>query len=111
MVRLAAAPSRRAGPGVNVLERVQPRPSSAALKNGHAVAAEHARSAHARVLHTYDSAIHGYAAKLSGSGLAKVKADPRVAYVTQDVVGKPVESQTLPTGVDRVDADLSPTAQ
>jgi subtilisin len=84
------------------------------LKNGasgRAVAAEHARSAHANVLQTYDAAIHGYTAKLSSSGLATVKDDPRVAFVTQDSQGKPIESQTLPTGINRIDADLSPTAQ
>ena len=79
--------------------------------NGHAVAAEHARSAHARVLHTYDAALHGYAARLSPAGLAKVKADARVAFVIQDREATVVQSQVLPTGVNRIDADLSPTAQ
>src|SRR5918911_1543030 len=78
--------------------------------NGAAVARDHARSAHANVLHTYDAALHGYTAKLSAAGLAAVKADPRVASVTQDVEGTAVQAQTLPTGVDRVDADTSPTA-
>src|SRR5918912_2183050 len=75
--------------------------------SGAAVAAEHARSAKANVLHTYDAALHGYSARLSAAGVAAVKADPRVASVTQDVEGTPVEAQTLPTGVDRIDADLS----
>jgi subtilisin family serine protease len=74
--------------------------------SGHSVAAEHARSAGARVLQTYDSALHGYAAKLSDAGLAKVKADPRVASVTQDASGNPLLSQMLPTGVNRIDADV-----
>jgi subtilisin family serine protease len=73
--------------------------------SGRQVAAEHARSAHAQILHTYDAAIHGYAAKLSASGLEKVKSDQRVAYVTQDVQGNPFDSQTLPTGIDRIDAE------
>jgi subtilisin family serine protease len=73
---------------------------------GRAVAAEHARTAGARVLSTYDAATHGYAAKLSADGLAKVKSDPRVAEVVQDVEGKPLLAQTLPTGVNRIDADL-----
>jgi subtilisin family serine protease len=84
------------------------------LKNGQSgrqVAADHARSAHARVLQTYDAALHGYAAKLSDADLAKVKADGRVAYVSQDVQGTPAFTQTLPTGVNRIDADQSPTAQ
>src|SRR5205085_6305066 len=71
--------------------------------SGRAVAAEHARSASAHVLQTYDAAIHGYTAKLSTSGLATVKKDSRVAYVTHDVQGTPIESQTLPTGVNRID--------
>jgi subtilisin len=73
--------------------------------SGKGVAAEHSRSAGARVLHTYDAALHGYAAKLSDAGLAKVKADPRVASVTQDASGNPVTAQILPTGVNRIDAD------
>lgn len=79
--------------------------------NGHAVAKEHARSAGARVLHTYDAALHGYAARLSDSGLARVKQDPRVRSVTQDLEGKPLFGQMLPTEVNRTDADVSPTAQ
>src|SRR5437763_6491970 len=89
---------------------------------GRDVAAEHARSDGAKVIHTYDAAIHGYAARLSPSGLAKVKADPRVRSVVQDVQGNPLGAQpggqtlqppvqTLPTGVNRIDADLSPAAQ
>ena len=79
--------------------------------NGQAVAAAHARSAHARILHTYDAALHGYSAQLSDAGLAKVKADPRVAFVTPNRAANVLAGQTLPTGINRVDADLSPTAQ
>jgi subtilisin len=79
--------------------------------NGKGVAAEHARSAKAQVLHTYDAALHGYAAGLSPAGLAKVKADSRVAFVTQNRSAHAFQAQTLPTGVNRIDADLSPTAQ
>src|SRR3989440_591789 len=89
---------------------------------GRSVAAEHTRSAGAKVIHTYDAAIHGYAARLSAAGLAKVKADPRVRSVVQDVQGDPLggqpsggavqpPGQILPTGVNRIDADLSPAAQ
>ena len=79
--------------------------------SGHGVADSHARSAGARVLHTYDAAFHGYAAELSSAGLAKVKADSRVDYVTPNRSANTLSAQTLPTGVNRVDADLSPTAQ
>ena len=75
--------------------------------NGREVAREHARSAGADVLQTYDAALHGYTAKLSAAGLAKVKADPRVASITQDAEGVPITSQTLPTGVNRIDGDVS----
>ena len=79
--------------------------------SGRSVAAEHARAAGAKVLQTYDAALHGYAARLSAAGLAEVKADPRVREVVQDVAGHPLAAQTLPTGINRVDADLSPAAQ
>jgi subtilisin len=78
-------------------------------------AADHRRDAKAQVLDTYTHALRGYVAKLSSSGLATVKADPRVASVTQDRSGnflqaKPVPpppAQTLPKGINRIDGDLS----
>jgi subtilisin len=79
--------------------------------SGGSVAAEHARTAGAKVIQTYDAALHGYAARLSAAGLAEVRADPRVRTVVQDVTGKPLDAQILPTGINRVDADLSPAAQ
>jgi subtilisin len=72
-----------------------------------AVAAEHKRKDGAEILSTYGSALDGYSARLSDSELRKVKADPRVDYVTQDTEGQVVEAQTLPTGINRIDADLS----
>jgi subtilisin family serine protease len=83
------------------------------------VVADHRHKDDARVLLTYGHALKGYAAKLSPSALDKVKADPRVAYVTQDYAGKPIQGkpapppppppsgQTLPTGVDRIDGEQS----
>ena len=87
-----------------------------------AVVAEHRRGAKAEVLVSYEHALSGYAAKLSASGLARVKADPRVESVQQDVEGKPLtakapsggggggggtSSSTMPTGVNRIDAELA----
>lgn len=77
--------------------------------NGKGVAGEHSRSAGAKVVHTYDAALRGYAARLTDSGLAKVKADPRVASVVQDREGTPLGAQTLPTGINRIDAELGQT--
>jgi subtilisin family serine protease len=86
-----------------------------------AVAADHKRLAKADVLDTYGHALKGYVAKLSTAGLARIEADPRVASVTQDeegvaVLAKPgggggatQPAQATPTGVNRIDADLSST--
>jgi hypothetical protein len=75
------------------------------------------------VIHVYGHALDGYAARLPDAALAVVKADPRVDYVVQDRQGnlalgkaKPPPPppppawntpQTLPTGVNREDGDLS----
>ena len=71
-----------------------------------AVAAEHARTAGARVRRVYRSALKGYSATLSTDRLAGLRADPRVAYLAAD---RPVHiaGQVLPTGIDRVDAEQS----
>ena len=83
------------------------------------VISDHKRKDDARVLFAYGHALKGYTAKLTPGALAKVKADPRVDYVTPDYEGKailgkpapppppPPAGQTLPTGIDRVDGELS----
>jgi subtilisin len=83
------------------------------------VVADHRRKDDAHVLLTFGHSLKGYAAKLSPSALEKVKADPRVDYVSPDYEGKPIQGkpvpppppppagQSLPTGIDRIDADLS----
>jgi subtilisin len=74
-----------------------------------AVAREHARSAGADVLYTYRAALNGYAARLTPAGLAAVRSDPRVALVSPDRTVHAF-AQTLPTGVDRIQGDLSSAA-
>jgi hypothetical protein len=61
----------------------------------------------ARVPRIFDSVIHGFTAILPNKQVIDVLAkDPRVAYIEQD---QRVQAfQTLPTGINRVDADLSP---
>jgi subtilisin len=76
--------------------------------NGSAVAAEHARWADAEVLGTYRHALNGYSARLSPAALAKVRSDDRVLLVSQDR-GVHATAQSLPTGVDRIEGDLSST--
>src|SRR3954468_12234246 len=72
------------------------------------VAAEQRTRHHLRVGHIYSAALRGYSATVPRDRLAGLRADPRVAAVSPDL---PVTAtaQTLPTGVDRVDADLSST--
>ncbi len=56
----------------------------------------------------YQNALHGFAAVLSARAVATLQADPRVQYVEAD---QPVYAvaQTLPWGIDRIDADISST--
>jgi subtilisin len=72
------------------------------------VAAEHARAYGAQIRFVYRSAISGYAATLSDAAVSAVRADERVAFVSHD---GPVHAtaQTLPTGVDRIQGDVSST--
>jgi subtilisin family serine protease len=60
-------------------------------------------------------ALKGFAAELSDAEAEALRADPDVAAIQPDYIvealGKPVPVQTLPTGVNRIDADLSPTAK
>jgi subtilisin len=59
--------------------------------------------------HVYSSALQGYSAELTPTTAALVERLPGVASVQQD---SPVRTtaQSTPTGVDRAEADLSPTA-
>jgi subtilisin len=76
--------------------------------NSRAVALDHARSAGAEISHVYGHALVGYAARLTPTGLAAVRNDTRVRYVTPDRDVR-LAAQVLPTGVDRIDGELSST--
>jgi subtilisin family serine protease len=74
-----------------------------------AVAAEHARTHAAAVAFVYSHALNGYAATIPNARLDEVRADSRVAYVEAD--GEmTADAQTLPWGIDKIDADTSSTA-
>jgi len=61
----------------------------------------------ARVPRIFNSAIHGFTAIVPNRQVIDALAkDPRVAYIEQDQRVKTF--QTLPTGINRIDADLSP---
>jgi subtilisin len=73
-----------------------------------ALARAHASRYGAKVGHVYRHALSGYSATLSSDRVAALKADPNVAAVAPDL---PVHAfaQTLPTGIDRIDGELSST--
>jgi len=73
------------------------------------VASDHASKYGAEVDYLYSAALKGYAAHMSASSAARVAADSRVLFVQRDGVVRATE-QTTPTGINRSDAELSPTA-
>jgi subtilisin len=74
-----------------------------------AVAREHAQRHGAEILFTYQRSIKGYAARFPEGRLDKVRADEQVAYVEPDKTAY-ARAQTLPWGINRIDADVSSTA-
>ena len=76
--------------------------------NARAVASEHAAAHAAAIAFVYSHALSGYAATIPNARLAAVQADERVAYVEPDGEMSAV-AQTLPWGIDKIDADVSST--
>jgi subtilisin family serine protease len=72
------------------------------------VVGQHASLAGVEVEHTYRHALKGYAATLSPQALTSVRSDTRVAFVSADRVVS-ATAQTLPTGINRIDGDVSTT--
>jgi subtilisin len=70
------------------------------------LAAAHGRAYGASVSQRYHSALKGYAATIPLARLDDIQRDPRVAFVSEDRAVTAVV-QTLPTGVDRIDGELS----
>jgi len=100
MPSAAAAPSGRSGSYIVVLKDTATGPST--------LARAHADRYGARVGHVYRHALKGYSAILSSDRIAALRADPNVAAVAPDL---PVHAfvQTLPTGINRIDGELSST--
>ena len=71
------------------------------------VAEAHSRFG-AEVTSVYQHALQGYAAKIPSARLSDVKADPRVKFVESDRTAVAF-GQTMPTGVDRIQGELSST--
>lgn len=76
----------------------------------HAAAQDHARAESAEVGFVYEHALNGYSAMMSPQAAERIERDPRVLYVEPDIQLS-ATAQTLPTGVDRIDGELSPTAK
>jgi subtilisin len=74
--------------------------------DGRAVAAEHARADGVQLLQLYGSALVGYAARIPPMALERIQNDPRVEFVEPDVAVA-ADAQVLPTGINRIDGDLS----
>lgn len=109
---LVVVPVAHASPGAGrYIVVLKPGADSQRLAN------EHARDHAASVHFVYGSALNGYAATIPTERVARVRADARVAYVEPDgvmtAVAKPAVSasgvQSLPWGIDRIDADASST--
>ncbi|HEX6968146.1 MAG TPA: S8 family serine peptidase [Micromonosporaceae bacterium] len=96
-----AAPDTGATGGYIVVLRDTASPS--------AVSAAHAQTHGVSVSHVYQHALRGYAAKMSATAAARIAKDSRVLFVQPDGVVT-ATAQTMPTGIDRIDAELSPTA-
>jgi aqualysin 1 len=59
--------------------------------------------------HVFSAAIRGFSARLTARQIADLQSDANVAYIEPDGVMS-VIAQTLPWGIDRIDADQSSTA-
>jgi len=80
------------------------------------VARRHADDYEARVARTYSRALAGYAARIPERHLARLRSDPRVAFVAPDLPVTaqgtvPLNGGTAPTGVRRIEAATASTAR
>jgi len=73
-----------------------------------AVAASDARRYGASVDHVYRDALRGYAAHMSATAAARIASLDRVQSVVQDQTVS-IDAQTVPTGINRIDGELSST--
>lgn len=61
-------------------------------------------------IHEYKHALNGVAVKASPEQIEKLKKDSRILFIEQDRI-LTIDSQTLPTGINRAEADLSPLSK
>ncbi len=60
--------------------------------------------------HVYTSALQGYSASLTPQVAAALEASPSVQWVQKDTAVS-IDAQSTPTGINRANADASPTAK
>jgi len=72
------------------------------------VAADHGRRFRAQVADRYRTALKGYVGDVPEERVEALRRDPRVRYVEPDAP-MTTQAQTLPWGIDRIDADRSTT--
>jgi subtilisin len=115
------ASSARAGSTVDVIVSLKPDFAAGAHAANQARAAEVARSLGVEPTHAYGTALFGFAATIPEGRLNALRNDPRVAHVDFDAPvsipdraaappwmgGGGSSGETLPWGVDRIDADLN----
>jgi len=73
-----------------------------------AVSKLHTKKYGANVDKVWVHALRGYAAAIAKDRVAEVRSDPNVAYVETDGDAS-IEVQTVPWGIDKIEADLSST--
>ena len=78
------------------------------LSNPGDAASDMARQHGLGLLYKYSYAIKGFAATIPAARLEAVKSDPRVQFVSENREVS-IGAQTLPTGVDRIDAEQTAT--
>jgi serine protease len=74
------------------------------------VAAKNIAEAHrAKLTHSFDRVLRGFVVRADGAALARLLADPRVAYIQEDGLVAPSATQSsAPWGLDRIDQNALP---
>ncbi|TQK44311.1 peptidase inhibitor I9 [Streptomyces sp. SLBN-118] len=105
-----SAPSSHSGqiPGRYIVTLADTTEDAADMDAAVDASVQQASTLGAVVRHVYRYAAHGYAATMTPAAAAALAADPHVSVQPDRWVR--VAAQTVPTGVDRAEADKSPTA-
>jgi subtilisin family serine protease len=72
------------------------------------VAGEIAKTYSLNLVHVYGYALYGFSAEIPQDKILALRSDPRIAYIEQDAKVYAF-AQSLPWGIDRIDADISST--